>query len=61
MTIDPMSPVEVTDSVVRDAVGRQRWFWLLLLKRGPIRGQPRAELDEIQAAHLRQPSVASAS
>ena len=47
--IDP----EVTDAVVRDAVGRQRWFWLLLLERGPIRDQPRAEADEIQAAHLR--------
>ena len=44
---------EVTDAAVRDAVGRQRWFWLLLLKRGPIRGQSRAELDQIQAAHLR--------
>jgi uncharacterized protein YciI len=44
---------EVTDAVVRDAVGRQRWFWLLLLKRGPIRSQSRAELDQIQAAHLR--------
>ena len=44
---------EVTDAVVRDEVGRQRWFWLLLLTRGPIRGQSRAELDEIQAAHLR--------
>jgi uncharacterized protein YciI len=44
---------EVTDAVVRGEVGRQRWFWLLLLKRGPIRGQSRAELDQIQAAHLR--------
>jgi len=47
--IDP----EVTDAVVRDAVGRQRWFWLLLLKRGPIRDQSRTEVDQIQAAHLR--------
>jgi uncharacterized protein YciI len=44
---------EVTDAVVMDAVTRQRWFWLLLLKRGPIRGQSRAELEAIQAAHLR--------
>ena len=44
---------EVTDAVVADVVRRQRWFWLLLLKRGPIRGQSRAELDQIQAAHLR--------
>jgi uncharacterized protein YciI len=44
---------EVTDAVVCDAVGRQRWFWLLLLKRGPIRDQSRAEVDQIQAAHLR--------
>ena len=36
-----------------DAIGRQRWFWLLLLKRGPIRDQSRAEAAEIQAAHLR--------
>jgi uncharacterized protein YciI len=47
--IDP----EVSDAVVMDQVGRQRWFWLLLLKRGPIRGQSRAEVDQIQAAHLR--------
>ena len=47
--IDP----EVTDAAVRDAVGRQRWFWLLLLKRGPIRDQSRTEVDQIQAAHLR--------
>lgn len=44
---------EVTDAVVIDHVGRQRWFWLLLLKRGPIRDQSRTELDQIQAAHLR--------
>ncbi len=44
---------EVTDAVVMASVARQRWFWLLLLKRGPIRGQSRAELDQIQAAHLR--------
>lgn len=44
---------EVTDAVVADAVQRGRWFWLLLLKRGPMRGQPRAEVDQIQAAHLR--------
>jgi uncharacterized protein YciI len=44
---------EVTDAVVMDAVGRQRWFWLLLLKRGPIRDQSRTEVDQIQAAHLR--------
>jgi uncharacterized protein YciI len=48
----PLDP-QVTDAVVMDAIGRQRWFWLLLLKRGPIRGQSRAELDQIQAAHLR--------
>jgi uncharacterized protein YciI len=47
--IDP----EVTDAVVMDQIGRQRWFWLLLLKRGPIRDQSRAEVDKIQAAHLR--------
>ena len=44
---------EVSDRVVMDAVRRQRWFWLLLLKRGPIRDQSRAEADQIQAAHLR--------
>lgn len=44
---------EVTDAVVMDAIGQQRWFWLLLLKRGPIRDQSRTEVDQIQAAHLR--------
>jgi uncharacterized protein YciI len=44
---------EVTDSLVVEQVARQRWYWLLLLKRGPIRGQSRTELDQIQAAHLR--------
>jgi uncharacterized protein len=48
---------EVTDAVVMDAVGRQRWFWLLLLKRGPIRDQGQAEVDDIQAAHLRHLST----
>jgi hypothetical protein len=55
---------EVTDAVVADAVRGQRWFWLLLLKRGPIRGRSRAELDQIQAAHLSltpAPCVGSAS
>ena len=47
--IDP----EVTDAVVMASVARQRWFWLLLLKRGPIRDQSRTEADQIQAAHLR--------
>jgi uncharacterized protein YciI len=44
---------EVTDELVTEQVARQRWFWLLLLKRGPIRNQAREELDRIQAAHLR--------
>ena len=44
---------EVTDGFVAEQVDRQRWFWLLLLKRGPVRNQPREELDQIQAAHLR--------
>jgi uncharacterized protein YciI len=44
---------EVTDALVDELVGRQRWFWLLLLKCGPIRNQARDELDRIQAAHLR--------
>ena len=44
---------EITDTVGDDAVARQRWFWLLLLKRGPIRDQSPAEADLIQAAHLR--------
>jgi hypothetical protein len=44
---------EVSNTAVADAIRRQRWFWLLLLKRGPIPGQTRAELDQIQAAHLR--------
>ena len=44
---------EVSDAVVEAEVSRQRWFWLLLLKRGPIRNQTRAEVDAIQAAHLR--------
>ncbi|HEX5590675.1 MAG TPA: YciI family protein [Candidatus Limnocylindrales bacterium] len=46
-------PEPVTDDVVEREVARQRWFWLLLLKRGPIRNQSRAEVDEIQAGHLR--------
>jgi uncharacterized protein len=43
----------ITDAYVTGQVRRQRWFWLLLLKRGPIRNQSRAEVDLIQAAHLR--------
>jgi len=50
---DGLLDPEVTDAVVMDAVGRQRWFWLLLLKSGPIRNQGQAEVDDIQAAHLR--------
>jgi len=44
---------EVTDALVEVQVGRQRWFWLLLLKRGPRRDQSPGELEAIQAAHLR--------
>jgi uncharacterized protein YciI len=43
----------ITDAVVREQVGRQRWFWLLLLKRGPTRNQAPADIERIQAAHLR--------
>ena len=44
---------EVDDAFVAREIARQRWFWLLLLKRGPRRDQPRDELEQLQAAHLR--------
>lgn len=44
---------EVSDAEVLERIARQRWFWLLLLKRGPIRSQARDEIEQIQAAHLR--------
>jgi uncharacterized protein YciI len=50
---EELMDADVTDSLVIEQVGRQRRFWLLLLKRGPNRSQSRAELDRLQAAHLR--------
>ena len=46
-------PSEVSDAEVSEQILRQRWFWLLLLKRGPIRNQSRDDVAHIQAAHLR--------
>ena len=50
--IDP----EVTDAVVIDQVGRQRWFWLLLLKRG-IGVLTVATRDEAEALMADDPAV----
>lgn len=53
MAREGSEPHEVSDAEVLGHIGRQRWFWLLLLKRGSIRGQSRDEVEQIQAAHLR--------
>lgn len=44
---------EITDAFVQEQVGRQRWFWLLMLSIGPTRDQSEDEAEVIQAAHLR--------
>lgn len=51
----PTPPIEaeITDADVQDAIGRQRWYWLLMLSEGPRRDQSDAEAADIQAAHLR--------
>jgi uncharacterized protein YciI len=49
---EPSRP-DASDVAVMASIARQRWFWLLLLRRGPIRDQSRVEAAEIQAAHLR--------
>lgn len=49
------SPEEIAaiDAEIAASVRHLRWFWLLLLKRGPVRNQPAATVAAIQAAHLR--------
>ena len=43
----------VAPDVVESMLERQRWFWLLLLKKGPNRGQDAATVERLQLAHLR--------
>lgn len=42
----------VTPEFVESMIGRQRWFWLLLLKKGPIRNQDSDTVTRLQLAHL---------
>lgn len=44
---------EITDAFVQEQVGRQRWYWLLMLSIGPTGDQSEDEVDTIQVAHLR--------
>ncbi len=43
----------VPAEVIEARVARNRWFWLLLLKRGPRRDQDAATVARIQLDHLR--------
>jgi uncharacterized protein len=47
--IDP----DITDAMVAAQVERSRWFWILLLKDGPLDDLPEREAAAVQAAHLR--------
>jgi uncharacterized protein YciI len=43
----------VAPDVVESMIHQQRWFWLLLLRKGPNRDQDEATADRLQLAHLR--------
>ena len=43
----------VAPEFVESMLERQRWFWLLLLKKGPHRDQDHATVERLQLAHLR--------
>lgn len=42
----------MTEDEIEARVGRNRWFWLMLLKVGPRRDQDDPTAERIQAAHL---------
>ena len=50
--LDPYEP-EITEAYVEAAVAGQRWYWLLLLKTGPVEDFAEAQSEAIQMAHLR--------
>ena len=43
----------ISDEYVRAQIAEQRWYWLLLLKDGPVEEFDDAMADETQRAHLR--------